>query len=149
MSEGTDFDRLAADAIAEVEALHAFFEAWFLGRIGDDDASFARLGRSLAEDFTMITPDGAAVDRALVLDQLRTMHGVHAGGSPPFRIEIREARARPLGAHACLVTYEEWQTIEGVGNRRASTALLARRANARDGLSWLHVHETWLPRDQA
>ena len=149
MSEGADFDRLAADALAEVEALHAFFEAWFLGRIDDDDASFARLARSLAEDFTMITPDGAAVGRALMLDQLRTMHGIHAGGGPPFRIEIREARARPLGAHACLVTYQEWQTLEGAGNRRASTALLARQANARGRLRWLHVHETWLPPGEA
>lgn len=148
MSEEADLDRLAADAIAEVAALHAFFEAWFLGRIGDDDASFAPLARALAEEFTMITPDGTAVDRALVLDQLRTMHGVHAGGSPPFRIEIKEARARPLGAHACLVTYQEWQTLEGAGNRRASTAVLMRRANVPDRLSWLHVHETWLPRDE-
>lgn len=148
MSEAADFDRLAADAIAEVEALHAFFEAWFVGQVGDDDASFARLGHSLAEDFTMITPDGAAIGRAQVLEGLRAMHGAHAGGTPPFRIEIRQARARPLGAHACLVTYEEWQTLEGAGNRRASTAVLARRAKAPDGLSWLHVHETWLPREE-
>lgn len=149
MSEAADFDRLAADAIAEVEALHAFFEAWFLGRIGDDDASFARLGRALAEDFTMITPDGATIGRAQVLGGLRTMHGAHGGSNPPFRIEIREARARPLGADACLVTYEEWQTLEGAVRRRASTAVLARRADAPDGLRWLHVHETWLPRDAA
>ena len=42
-----------------------------------------------------------------------------------------------------LATYEEWQEIDGKINARLSTVLLRAKADAPNGVEWLHVHETW------
>lgn len=46
-----------------------------------------------------------------------------------------------------LATYEEWQrnaiASKPADNGRIATALF----RAREQLRWIHVHETWLPRD--
>ena len=42
------------------------------------------------------------------------------------------------------MTYREWQTHAGVTTLRLSSALLVADARAPLGLSWLHVHETFI-----
>ena len=44
-----------------------------------------------------------------------------------------------------IVTYEEWQTFEGVEKGRLSTAVFERHPAMPNRVRWLSVHETWLP----
>lgn len=140
---GDDAD-LSRAAIAEVEALHAFFVAWLGGTVERGEAEFAP-ARAFADDLTFIGPDGGMAGREGLVARLEAAHGVFADAEPPFSIRIANAQARPLGNGLCLVVYEEWQEIGGKTNGRVSGAVMRRGAHAPNGMEWLHVQETWLP----
>jgi hypothetical protein len=84
------------------------------------------------------------IQRAALFASLRGAHGVHRGADPPFRIWIENLRSTRLSDELALVTYEEWQELAGARSARVSTALLRREELAPGGLSWTHLHETWL-----
>lgn len=129
----------------EIEELHAFFEGWFEGSLPDDEATFARVSDALGEEFELISPDGRRRDRDTILDSIRSAHGGHAGEGKGFAIEIHDVRLRFTDGDTALVTYEEWQTSDGEGNRRLSSAWLRRAPGAPRGVRWVHLHETALP----
>jgi hypothetical protein len=127
---------LEADAIRAVIDTHADLEAWFARK---DVAAWNRFEESLADDFTMITPDGVHCDRATVLTGVAA-----AGGSwgTDFTIRIEAAGAHIYGGDLAVVVYREVQTG---GSRppsvRWSTALFSRAPDGR--MLWRHLHECW------
>lgn len=127
----------------EVEALHRFFEGWFVGTLERSDEAFAELPAALEEGFAIIGPSGRMVERELLLTELRRAHGAWQplGG----RIWIENFQLRQSVDSLYVVTYEERQQQGGSETSRVSTALLRDSPNAPRGLGWLHVHETWLP----
>lgn len=122
----------------EIIGLHDFFQAWLEGSAPATDAVFARFLRATAPTFTLISPDGAAADRAATAAWIKAAHGTRRG----FRLWTDEHRLCAGGDDWALVTYREWQTREGATSLRLSTALLLADAAAPTGLSWVHVHET-------
>jgi hypothetical protein len=81
---------LERSPLEEVVRLHTVIEAWLAGRDGTDFAGFAG---ALAAGFSMVSPDGSAVDRAAVVE------GFHQafGAVPDIRIEIRNAAVVDAG----------------------------------------------------
>jgi len=128
---------------AEIEGLHAFFTGWFEGTLPDDDEAFARVAGALGDDFELISPDGRRRDREAILASIRAGHGDH----DEFAIEIRHVRLRWSSGGLALVTYEEWQTADGAPpGGRISSAWFREAARAPEGVRWVHLHETALPR---
>lgn len=130
----------------EVVELHRFFERWFRGEVEDSPEVFARLSDVLSERFQMITPGGERVERRQVLTGVRRKHAAHRNDRQPYRIRIENLDGRYRDAGVALVTYEEWQEVEGESRGRASSALFREREGTPCGVEWLHLHETWLPR---
>jgi hypothetical protein len=130
---------------AEVEQLHVFFEAWMSGTLEADPETFRRLSDVLAPEFEMISPYGDRTTRDELVAGLMPAHGIHAGRTRPFRIRIANYRGRSLSKEMHLVTYEEWQVIDGETRGRLSTALLRNREGTPNGVEWVHLHETWMP----
>ena len=128
----------------EVIELHRFFEDWFMGRLDDSEQEFSRFENVMAEDFTMIPPEGAVTQRADLLAALRKAHGAHVGEGS-ISIRVVNIQPRQLSDDHWLVTYEEWQTEGRVERGRISSALFGRRSGTPNDVEWLHVHETWLP----
>ncbi len=129
----------------EVLDLHQFFADWFNGDIANDEATFARLEKALADDFEIIGPDGRLTTRGDLLPILARAHGGRK--ALDFSIEVKHPKARKISDALCLITYEEWQS-SNQGNRAwRSTAVLRRQDDAPGGVVWLHVHETYLPDD--
>lgn len=129
----------------EIVELHRFFERWFRGEIDDSPESFSRLSEVLSERFQMITPAGKRVERRQVLEGVRGRHGCHRDLHRPFEVRIDHVESRYRDAALALMTYEEWQQIEGETRGRASSALFHERDGTPCGVEWLHLHETWLP----
>lgn len=133
---------LQAEIRTEIQALHRFFVDWFVGKNANTDAVFKQgfLGR-FDEQFLLIPPGGVLLDLATLAEGIRTKHG----SNPDFRIAIRNVVVRRIWGHHILATYEEWQrnalASKPPDNGRLATVLFDHTA----GLSWLHVHETWLP----
>lgn len=128
----------------EVVDLHRFFERWYRGEPDAHGEEFARVSDVLAEDFRMVTPEGAVVARSELLAGIRGGHG----SKEDFRIRIENLVYR-MGVRGgvAVVTYEEWQEEGGEDRGRVSTAVLHERPDAPNGVEWLHVHETWLPEE--
>ena len=127
-------------AVHEVLDLHEFFEDWLSGRGPDTPEHFARLERSLDPEFEIITPGGELISRT---DLIEGLAGGFASRGKDFRLWVQNTRARVVEEGLCLVTYEEWQTVDGVEKGRLSSALL--RCAAQGNCTWVHVHETALP----
>lgn len=137
------------EAREEIEALHAFFVDWFGGLIAADAEVFEqRFAKRFHADCELIQPSGSTLTRQVFFDAVRQSHA----SSPDFRIAIRNVRVRyELANGLSLVTYEEWQrnavNSKPPDNARAATVLFQQSEDDRS-LSWLHIHETWLPADQ-
>lgn len=126
----------------EIVELHRFFEAWFRGRLPQDETSLARFADALADDFVIVTPDGVAIEKTEIVDAVRTSHGV----DPAAGIWIKNVVTRTRSRTIIVATYEEWQQFGADTPRgRLSTVVLENDDGAPGELRWLHVHETWLP----
>ena len=122
---------------AEIADLHRFFTAWLAGTISNDDATFARLPSALDEGFTFAGTDGSLMERPALLSWLRGAHG----GRTDLRIRIENPRLLFDDGSTVVAHYEEWQEEGNQTTARRSTVVFRRAAK---GLSWLHVHETWM-----
>ncbi len=115
----------------EIERHHRVIERWLTGVA--DPAEFDVFASAHAEGFTLAGPDGRTLTRAQVLAEV----GSARGRAPGLVIEIRYVREVAVAGPLIVAAYEEWQ--EGRG--RLATVVLHRD---RDGLSWLHLQETWI-----
>ncbi|MFT4649188.1 MAG: hypothetical protein ACI9X4_002426 [Glaciecola sp.] len=126
-------------AVHEVLDLHEFFEDWLSGRGPNSAEYFARLSRSLEHEFQIITPAGILISRASLIEGLA---GGFASCGAEFKLCVRNTQARMVGEGLCLVTYEEWQSKDGIEKGRLSSAFL--RCTSQGPCTWVHVHETAL-----
>jgi len=129
----------------EILELHRFFEQWFRGELDDSPETFARLSDVLSERFQMTTPGGERLERRQLLEGVRRRHGSHRGPGRSYRIRIENIEGRYRDAAVALMTYEEWQEVDGRTRGRISSALFRERKDTPCGVEWLHLHETWLP----
>lgn len=125
----------------EVVELHRFFQAWYRGEIDPGGEGFSRFSDVLSESFHLISPDGRLVSRSEILAAVRAAHG---SKPPAFEIRTGEVHFRIGSRRVGVVTYEEWHEGGGEGRGRVSTAVFQDRADAPNGVEWVHVHETWL-----
>lgn len=126
---------------AEVVDTHEFLGGWLSGSLPRNAESYAPFAASLADDFMIISPAGEATHRAALLPGLER---AHAAEGVDFRIRIENCRLRWSDDQACVGTYEEWQGTSGAQSARLSSVLFRRNPARRNGLEWVHLHETWL-----
>ncbi len=131
------------DAVqSEVEALHRFFVEWFGGACAGTEAELRRgLLQRLDEAFVLVPPAGLVLSR----DELTASIKAGYGSNPAFRIAIRNVQVRRAWDGHLLATYEEWQRNARASSPPDNARIASVLFDARDGLKWLHVHETWLP----
>ncbi len=67
-------------------------------------------------------------------------------GSPGWVARVSSSSSRAVGDVLVLVTYQEHQTTAGDRLGWQSSALFRAREGRPNGVEWLHVHETYLPR---
>ncbi|MEM7534178.1 MAG: hypothetical protein AAF639_18500 [Chloroflexota bacterium] len=123
----------------EIVDLHQFFEKWLSGDLADTDQNFLRLESALANDFSIVSPDGTEVERATLVDSLRESHGKR----PNLNIWIEDFQLLRDEPPLLMVRYDECQTHSDSVTRRVSTALFSVNRSAPNGFAWVRVHETW------
>lgn len=139
-----DAENIETVVRTEVEMLHRFLTDWFSGRCASGREYFAQeFKQRFDQQFLLIPPAGSIVN----LDMLcRSIYSRYAS-NPNFRIAIRQVRVWRVWNGHVLATYEEWQrnalASTPPNNGRIATVVL----HVDDKLTWLHVHETWLPQD--
>ncbi|MEM9200308.1 MAG: DUF4440 domain-containing protein [Actinomycetota bacterium] len=124
--------------VTEIEELHAFFEAYFLGTISVDDIS--RFAEVLDPHFEIVAPNGSVSDRAGTITAVSAGHG-HAVDMAIITRDHQLVHADDAIVVASYVERHEWS--DGRENERLSTVVFHRDDTKPNGLRWRRVHETW------
>ena len=124
----------------EIEELHRFFQEWFGGNLPDTDEAFGRVERALSPELVFITPSGKHRTAGELLEGIRQGHGRRPG----LTIRIEAPRLHHVLEDHLVATHQEWQAEDGETTGRLSTVVFGVDPEAPNGLSWLHVHETWM-----
>ena len=94
-------DRMSREAemvLAEIEALHQFFERWFTGSCERSEAVFQQgLSARFSDDSVLIQPNGRSLGKAAFCSAVQSGYG----GSPEFRVKIRNLQLRPVSRYRC------------------------------------------------
>ncbi|MDH3235186.1 MAG: DUF4440 domain-containing protein [Alphaproteobacteria bacterium] len=137
-------DDIANGAAAEIRELHVFLEGWLGGKLPRDVETYAGFASMFEPGFVMIGPNGVPTRLDDLLPGLESGHGMRAGTAPPFAIRIENVAPLHIWNEQALVTYEEWQDLPDGTTARQSSVLFRRAPEARNGVRWLHLHETWI-----
>ena len=124
------------DWVREIDELHEYFEAYFLGTT----SSLDRLEAALAPGFTMTSPDGSVSGRA---ESVRMVADGHAHTSS-LRIETTDHHLVVETGQVTVASYIETHHLAERRNDRRTTVVFERSAEAPNGLRWLHAQETWI-----
>ena len=128
----------------EIVELHSFFENWFNGKIEKKEEIFQRFLSVLNNNFEIITPSGQKHTRKDIIDLVWSSHASRANSNNPMKIWIENFNFKQISNYLFLVTYEEWQKLDGNDKGRLSTAIFQRCENPYHDINWIHVHETFL-----
>ena len=128
----------------EIVEMHDFFERWMNGTVEPTDKNFSRLSASLAPSFTIIVPEGHAVKRQAMTNNLRQAWGSWRDGDKAGtgRLQIENVRPRFIVGPVAAVTFDERQIVEGKVRLFANTAIFQLRHGTPNGVQWLHAQET-------
>lgn len=122
----------------EVDELHAFFEAYFLGTIPADE--IRRFADVLDPDFTIVGPNGDVSDRTTTVEAVRRGHD-HTRN---LMLTTRDHELIHADSSTVVSSYiERHAWTDGRENERLSTVVFRRDDTMPNGLRWLRVHETW------
>lgn len=126
----------------EIIELHQFFEDWMTGKLEQNQTNFTRVLDTMGENFYLVSPEGAIIDRATILDS------VYNGylSRPNFRMWIENTQIKHVLGDVVIATYEEWQEWKETGKvtSRVSTVIFTVDNTRSNGVVWQAVHETWL-----
>jgi hypothetical protein len=136
-------DSLLETALAEVSAHHSHLADWFRDPDNASAESETRSGEVLAEDFSLVRPNGQIMTRNSLLARLRAAGGCFSSCTS-FDLRVEKPVAKALGTDHCLVTYEVWRERDGVADGRVLSVILGKRPGLPSGLEWVHVQETWI-----
>ncbi|MEM9464313.1 MAG: DUF4440 domain-containing protein [Actinomycetota bacterium] len=133
---------MAEPWVTEIDELHAFFEAYFLGTAPADD--LRRFADVLDPTFTIVGPDGNVSDRAATIDAVGQGHA----HTRDFTLTTRDhelVHADDTTVVAAYIEHHAWS--DGRENERRSTVVFRVDDTKPNGLRWLRVHETWTAHD--
>ncbi len=126
------------DPEREIRRLHLLLEDWY-GGIRED---IEPIVDALADDFSMIRPDGTLCDRDAALAAWTDERDQFRASEPPVAVEIDE-----LSVHRTLygvhqLTYLKRLRIGGEWKNRRCSLWLRETERVPSGLQWLHQTET-------
>lgn len=120
----------------EIEQLHQVFEAYFLGTTDTLD----QVEQSLAEDFTIVGPDGIESSRSQTMQALRAAHA----HTDTLVITVTDPALLLETSQVVVARYIENHQLAERTNHRLSTVVFTKDDTAANGVRWQRVHETWL-----
>lgn len=124
----------------EVVRHHEEITNWLTGRTNRFSGGFDVLEQAHLPDFTMVDPEGEALNRAVVLTGLEAAHGT----VPSLQITIVDVELVVATTALVVATYVERQHAGGEQHpsRRSTAVLSSWPGSAR--MCWLHLQETWV-----
>ncbi len=123
----------------EIDDLHAYFQAYFLGT----EDSLEPVEAALHADFSMVGPHGGQSNRDETIAAVRNGHA----HTKSLEIWITDHRLLYETTEVLVAGYVEHHRLSDRSNHRLSTVVFVETPDAPNGVRWLRVHETWLAGD--
>lgn len=131
------------DPSYEVVKLYLFFELWRRAEIEKSEIYLANLNASCCPSGVFVHPSGVEKSLRDCVSTLRSCYGDKQGKA--FRIWVDQVLPSQVGSDTWVVRFKKWEQCGEERNCCLTTVLLsAKGVNAAEGLTWTHVHQTWL-----
>ena len=145
--ENVDIKTLEERCREEVLRLHRLFVVWFNGSDADKDGVFQMISNSFASDFHIVAPNGNFSSAKEWMAKLQDSYGVHKESG--MTIEIKNSKLLSENRKEYVIfKYEEWQRIGELETARIASVMFRTFSSGMNGLQWVHVHETWMPKEE-
>ncbi|KAK6131625.1 hypothetical protein DH2020_034639 [Rehmannia glutinosa] len=131
------------DPAYEVVKFYLFYERWRRAEIENSDRYLANLKAVCCKSGKFVHPSGIEQQLHDCVSSLRTCYGDKQGKQ--FRVWVDQVLIAQIGSDSWLAKFKKW---EQSGEERLgclTTAILSSKdVSVADGLTWVHVHQTWL-----
>ncbi|CAK9152978.1 unnamed protein product [Ilex paraguariensis] len=131
------------DPAYEVVKYYLFFESWRRAEIKNSDLYAANLKAVSSPSGVFVHPSGVEQSLRDCIDSLRRSYGDKQGQQ--FRVWVDQVLSEQICSDTWLVNFKKWEISGDQWKCCITTALLSSKdVSVAEGLTWLHVHQTWL-----
>ncbi|XP_015064702.1 sucrose-phosphatase 1 isoform X2 [Solanum pennellii] len=127
----------------EIVKFYLFFEKWRRGEIENSDLYLANVKAVCRPSGTLVHPSGVEKSLEECVNTLKKCHGNKKGKQ--YRIWVDQVLPTQVGSDSWLVSFKKWELCGEERQCCITTVLLSsKNVTVADGLTWTHVHQTWL-----
>ncbi|CAA0843008.1 Probable sucrose-phosphatase 2 [Striga hermonthica] len=131
------------DPAYEVVKLYLFFERWRHAETENSEVYLAILKSVCSESGTFVHPSGIEKPLHEAVNSLKTCYGDKQGQH--FRVWVDQVLPAKIGSDSWLVRFKKWEQSGDERQCCLTTVLLSSKGvSVAEGLTWVHVHQTWL-----
>ncbi|GAB2293690.1 Pre-mRNA-splicing factor spp2 [Dionaea muscipula] len=127
----------------EVVKFYLFYERWRCGEVDNSAAYIANIKATCHPCGVFIHPSGAELSLHSCIDLFEKSYGDKQGKR--YRVWVDRVLAASISKDAWLVRFDKWELSGEERQCCVTIALLtSKETESLDGLSWEHLHQTWL-----
>jgi hypothetical protein len=124
----------------EIHLFHEVLQRWLCGESEEPRLDLNYMSAALAHDMLLVSPVGKIEAQEELLNRLSSAYGAR----PDVRIRISDYEAIMESKNNLLARYIETRTCPETQDVRVSTVLFSQENGLPNGVTWRHIHETWL-----
>ncbi|KAI3447381.1 hypothetical protein Pfo_004046 [Paulownia fortunei] len=131
------------DPAYEVVKLYLFYERWRHAEVENSELYLANLKAVCCQSGIFVHPSGIEQSLHDSVNSLKTCYGDKQGKQ--FWVWVDQVLPAQIGSDSWLVRFEKWEQSGEEWQCCLSTVLLSSKdVSVAEGLTWVHVHQTWL-----
>ncbi|XP_022898925.1 sucrose-phosphatase 2-like isoform X2 [Olea europaea var. sylvestris] len=131
------------DPAYEVVKFYLFYERWRRAEVENSELYFANLKAVCCPSGILVHPSGIEQSLHDCINSLRQCYGDKQGKQ--FWVWVDQVLFSQLGSDSWLVNFKKWEQSGEERKGCLTTAVLSSKdVTVAKGLTWLHVHQTWL-----
>ncbi|GFP94932.1 sucrose-phosphatase 2 [Phtheirospermum japonicum] len=131
------------DPAYEVVKFYLFCERWRRAEIENSELCLENLKSVCCKSGGFVHPSGTEQPLHACVSSLRTCWGDKQGKQ--FRVWVDQVLPTQVGSDTWLVKFKKWEQSGEERQGCLTTAVLSSKdVSVADGLTWVHVHQTWL-----
>ncbi|KAL5739840.1 hypothetical protein ACOSP7_028734 [Xanthoceras sorbifolium] len=127
----------------EVVKFYLFYERWRRAEVENCETYLASVRDYCYPAGVSVHPSGVELSLTDGVNELRKYYGDRKGKQ--FRVWVDRVLPTQIGAGTWLVKYDKWESSGEEKQCSMSSVILSSKVDdASKGLTWMHIHHTWL-----
>ncbi|XP_022842424.1 sucrose-phosphatase 2-like [Olea europaea var. sylvestris] len=131
------------DPSFEVVKFYLFYERWRHAEVENSELYLANLKAVCSVSGVFVHPSGIEQSLCDCVNSFRTCYGDKRG--KPYWVWVDQVLPAQIDSHSWLVKFKKWEQSGEEQQCCLTTVVLSSKdASVEEGLTWMHVHQTWL-----